>query len=298
MAEPFELDRRDVRRSFERAASTYDAAAVLQREVERRMLERLDYMKLAPEVILDAGSGTGTGSRALSARYPAARIVALDLAFNMLRVARGAEPWLARIGLGRSRIAGVCGDVGQLPLKTASVDLIWSNVTLQWATDLPAAFAELRRVLRPEGLLMFSTFGPDTLKELRSAYAAVDGDSHVNRFTDMHDIGDMLVHARLANPVVDMEHIILIYDGVRNLMRDLKAIGAHNVTAGRPRRLRGKALLEAVERAYEPLRSEGRLPATFEIVYGHAWAGGPDRAADGRAVIEVHRRRPGPVGPR
>ena len=178
------------------------------------------------------------------------------------------------------------------------MDLIWSNVTLQWAVDLPQTFVELQRVLRPGGLLMFSTFGPDTLKELRASYAQVDGYSHVNRFTDMHDIGDMMVRARLAEPVVDMEYITLTYATVRDLMRDLKAIGAHNVTAGRPRGLRGKSALAAVERSYETLRRDGRLPATYEVVYGHAWApaGGPHRAADGRAVIHVQRRStPGPA---
>jgi malonyl-CoA O-methyltransferase len=292
VTEPSDLDKRDVRRSFERAASTYDAAAVLQREVERRMFERLAYVKLAPAVILDAGSGTGAGSRELASRYPGARIVALDLAINMLREARGGQSWFTRLGIGRSRIAAVCADVEHLPLKTASVDLVWSNVTLQWATDLSRTFAELRRVLRPGGLLMFSTFGPDTLKELRSAYARVDRYSHVNRFIDMHDIGDLLVHARLANPVMDMEYVTLTYGTVRDLMRDLKAIGAHNVTAGRPRGLRGKARLASVEREYEQLRHEGRLPATFEVVYGHAWVpeGGGDRTADGRAVIQVHGR--------
>ena len=294
MAEPFELDKREVRRSFERAASTYDDAAVLQREVEKRMFERLDYVKLAPATILDAGSGTGGGSRELARRYPEAQVIALDLALAMLQAAREPRSWLQRLGVGRTRVVSICADVEQIPLKVASVDLIWSNVTLQWAADLPRAFVELRRVLRPGGLLMFSTFGPDTLKELRAAYATVDGYSHVNRFADMHDVGDMLVHARLADPVIDMEHITLTFETVRELMRDLKAIGAHNVTAGRSRGLRGKAMLAAVERNYEALRRDGRLPATFEVVYGHAWApvGGPDRAADGRAIIQVHRRQP------
>jgi malonyl-CoA O-methyltransferase len=300
VTEPSEFDKRSVRRSFERAASTYDAAAVLQREVERRMFERLDYVKLAPTAILDAGSGTGHGSRELARRHPDARLVSLDLALTMLQAARSPRSWLQRIGVERSPIIlPVCGDVERLPLKSACVDLVWSNVTLQWAVDLPQTFVELRRVLRPGGLLMFSTFGPDTLKELRAAYAKVDGYSHVNRFIDMHDIGDMMVRARLAQPVVDMEHITLTYATVRDLMRELKAIGAHTVTGGRARGLRGKAMLTAVERNYELLRRDGLLPATFEVVYGHAWApaGGPDRTADGRAVIQVRRRSaPGPVG--
>jgi malonyl-CoA O-methyltransferase len=292
LTEPHEFDKREVRRSFERAAATYDAAAVLQREVERRMFERLDYVKLAPTAILDAGTGTGTGARELVRRYADARVIALDLAFTMLQAGREPRSWLQRVGVGRSRIAPVCGDVERLPLKSGSVDLIWSNVTLQWAADLPNTLKELRRVLRPGGLLMFSTFGPDTLKELRTAFAAADAHSHVNRFTDMHDIGDMLLDARLADPVMDMEQITMTYRTVRDLMRDLKAIGAHNVTAGRPRGLGGRNALAAVERKYEALRRDGMLPATFEVVYGHAWApiGAPDRTAEGHAVIRLHRR--------
>jgi malonyl-CoA O-methyltransferase len=291
MTESHLFDKRNVRRSFERAASTYDAAAVLQREVERRMFERLDYVKLAPATVLDAGCGTGTGARELARRYPDAQVIGLDLAFTMLEAAREPRSWLQRIGVGRSRIAAVCGDVERLPLRSGSVDLIWSSAMLQWATDLPNTLKELRRVLRPGGLLMFSTFGPDTLKELRVAFAAADGRSHVNRFIDMHDIGDMLVHARLADPVMDMEQIVLTYATVRDLMRDLKAIGAHYVTAGRPRGLGGRSALAAVEERYEVLRRDGVLPATYEVVYGHAWApvGGPERTADGHAVVQFHR---------
>ncbi|MBL8526678.1 MAG: malonyl-ACP O-methyltransferase BioC [Burkholderiales bacterium] len=292
MSESHEFDKRNVRRSFERAAATYDAAAVLQREVERRMFERLDYVKLAPATVLDAGSGTGTGARELARRYPRARLIALDIALTMLEAARGPRSLLQRLGVGRSRIACVCADVERLPLKGGSVDLIWSNATLQWATDLPATLKELRRVLRPGGLLMFSTFGPDTLKELRAAFAASDGHSHVNRFVDMHDIGDLLVQARLADPVMDMEHITMTYGTVRDLMRDLKAIGAHNVTAGRPRGLGGRQALAAVEQYYEAWRRNGVLPATYEVVYGHAWAptGGPELTAEGHAVVQFHRR--------
>lgn len=294
MSEAHEFDKRNVRRSFDRAAATYDAAAVLQREVERRMFERLDYVKATPAVALDAGSGTGSGARELARRYPDAQVIALDIALSMLQAGRASRPWLQRMGISRQRIASVCGDVERLPLKAGSVDLIWSNATLQWATDLPATLREFRRVLRPGGLVMFSTFGPDTLKELRAAFAAADGHSHVNRFVDMHDIGDMLVHARLADPVMDMEHITLTYGTVRDLMRDLKAIGAHNVTAGRPRGLGGRQALKAAEEYYEAWRRNGVLPATYEVVYGHAWAPHaiPERAPDGRAVVQFHRRLP------
>ncbi|MBI4190021.1 MAG: malonyl-ACP O-methyltransferase BioC, partial [Betaproteobacteria bacterium] len=227
MSNDLALDKRLLRRSFEKAAAGYDAAAVLQHEVCRRMLSRLDYIKHRPAAILDAGSGTGNVVAALRARYPQARLYALDIALAMVRRARGRTPWWQRL-LGRG-VLPVCGDIEQLPLRDAAVGMVWSNLALQWMNDSQRAFAECRRVLAPGGLLMFSTFGPDTLKELRAAYQGIDRYTHINRFIDMHDIGDMLVHGGFADPVMDMEYITLTYSDVLALMRDLKAIGAHNV---------------------------------------------------------------------
>ena len=278
------VDKRLVRRAFEGAAATYDAAAVLQHEVCRRMAGRLDYIKHQPAVLLDAGSGTGNALAMLRERYRNAHIVAFDIAYAMLHQGRARVPWWRTLpGVG-APVSRVCGDVERLPFATASVDMIWSNLALQWVNDLPATFREMHRVLRPGGLLMFSTFGPDTLKELREAYAG-SGYTHVNRFIDMHDIGDMLTGARYADPVIDMEPFTLTYGTVRELMRDLKAIGAHNVTGGRPQALSGKGLLRAVAAAYERHRRYGRLPATFEVVYGHAWKPLPRMSATGRPVI-------------
>ncbi|HWA13348.1 MAG TPA: malonyl-ACP O-methyltransferase BioC [Burkholderiales bacterium] len=286
MSAPYALDKRRVRRAFDRAAQSYDGVAVLQREVCDRALERLDLMRLQPRVIVDAGSGTGYGARCLVHRYPGATVLHLDIAEGMLRRARSLRPlpqrWFAP---GRERF--VCGDNERMPLREASAALVWSNLAFQWAGDLPRALAECRRVLHPGGLLMFTTFGPDTLKELRHAFAEAGGAPHVNRFIDMHDIGDMLVHAGLSNPVMDMEVITLTYESVAQLMRELKALGAGNAAQGRPRGLTGRRAMEQVGRRYETLRREGRLPATFEIVYGHAWK--PERRTGpaGRPVIEI-----------
>jgi malonyl-CoA O-methyltransferase len=288
---PHAVDKRAVRRSFGRAAATYDAAAALQREVCDRMLERLDYVKLAPAMVLDAGSGTGYAEAKLRERYPRAVQVAVDLSEEMLATARARTPWWKRRlpFRGVAPAAYVSGDIEALPLATGAAGLAFSNLALQWAQDLPGAFAELLRVLAPGGLVMFSTFGPDTLKELRAAYAAVDGYTHVNRFVDMHDIGDMLVHAGFADPVIDMEQITMTYADAMTLMRDLKAIGAHNVTEGRPRALAGRRALQAVATHYEQHRRDGRLPATYEVVYGHAWKPlQPRRLADGRQVVQLH----------
>jgi malonyl-CoA O-methyltransferase len=284
------VDKRMARCAFERAAATYDAAAELQKEVCRRMLERLDYIRCRPAAILDAGSGTGKALAALGERYPGARIVALDIARSMLVRGRERISWWK--GLLTRRPHAVCGDIERLPLAAASIGMVWSNLTLQWVNEPQRVFAEMQRVLSPGGLLMFSTFGPDTLKELRRAYQGADRYTHVHRFIDMHDIGDMLVGSGFADPVMDMECITLTYDDVRQLMRELKAIGAHNVTRGRPPGLSGKSLLATVARNYEAFRRDGKLPATFEVVYGHAWKPQARLGPTGRPVIEI-KHRPG-----
>ena len=286
MDESFRIDRRALRRSFERAAATYDAAAVLQNEVCQRMLARLDFVKQDPAVILDAGCGTGNALAALARRYPAARIIALDIALHMAERARARTPRWRRL-LGRAAPTALCADVEHLPVAAASCALVWSNLVLQWVNDPASSFGEMYRVLSPGGLLMFSTFGPDTLKELRSAYDGTDRHVHVNRFIDMHDLGDMLLHCGFADPVMDMEQVTLTYSAVRDLMRDLKAIGAHNLMRGRPAGLSGRRGLATVVQRYEVFRREGKLPATFEIVYGHAWKPQPRRGPSGRPVIDI-----------
>lgn len=293
MNDALPVDKRLVRRSFEQAAATYDAAAVLQNEVCRRMLERLEYIKLAPATILDAGSGTGNAVAGLLARYPRARVIALDLALGMvLRArARARRPWWRGIlDPGGPRLAAVCGDIEQLPLAAGCAGLVWSNLALQWVNEPQKAFSEMHRVLEPGGLALFSSFGPDTLKELRAAFQGVDQHTHVHRFADLHDIGDRLVACGFADPVMDMEVVTLTYDDVRGLMRDLKAIGARNMTLGRPGGLGGKSLLERAARNYEPFRRDGKLPATFEVIYGHAWKPMPRVSPTGRPVIDIKPR--------
>jgi malonyl-CoA O-methyltransferase len=299
--DPAIVDSRAVRRAFSRAAATYDAAAVLQREVGARMAERLAVVKLAPAAILDAGCGTGDALTELALRYPLARRVAFDLALPMLAMARdrGAErgSTLTRL-VDRLRGAAappappvcVCGDIAALPFAANTFDLVWSNLALQWVNELPRAFAELRRVTRVGGLVTFTTFGPDTLKELRAAFAHVDGHTHVNRFVDMHDIGDLLVHAGFADPVMDMEHVTLTYESAEAMMRDLRAIGATNATQGRPRGLTGRGRWAQAKAALEAMRRDGRLPATYEVVYGHAWKVPPRHTAEGLPIVKMPRR--------
>jgi malonyl-CoA O-methyltransferase len=286
MMNEFEIDKKQVRRAFSRAAQNYDAAAVLQREVCIRMLEKLDCIKQKPARILDVGSGTGWGTRQLSERYATAEVTALDIAMGMLQNARGTSSWWKKLFAGK-RENFVCADVEALPLAANSIDMVWSNLALQWCNDLPATFVELHRVLQNEGLLMFSSFGVDTLQELRVAFKDVDGYSHVNRFTDLHDVGDMLVAAGFADPVMEMERLTLTYDDVRAVMQDLKSIGANNATAGRGTGMMGKAAWQRVIQNYETLRRDGKLPATFEIIYGHAWKPVPKISQDGRAIVKT-----------
>ncbi len=302
LGDPLRLDPKSVRRTFERAASTYDSAAVLQREVGQRMAERLALVKLRPAAILDAGCGTGDALSELRTRFPEAFIAGLDLALAMLFAARrrataglaSERPLLARLFGPRANAstapALVCADVCRLPLASGAVDLIWSNLTLQWINEPTTAFAEFHRVLRVGGLLTFTTFGPDTLRELRAAFAGVDRATHVSRFIDMHDLGDMLVNTGFAEPVVDMEKLTLTYADATALMRDLKAIGARNATLGRPRGLTGRARWQRMLEALEAFRRDDRLPATFEVVYGHAWKPEPRVSADGRAIVRFEPR--------
>jgi malonyl-CoA O-methyltransferase len=283
----FALDKQRLRAQFERASPTYDAAAVLQRQVADQLLERLDVIKRPPTRILDAGSGTGYCTRALARRYRSAQLTGIDLAWSMARQARRQSGWF-----GPKRY--LCGDAEHLPFAGAAFDMVLSNLMLQWC-DPAAVFDEMVRVLEPGGLLMFTTFGPDTLRELKQAWGHADNGAHVHGFLDMHDIGDALVHAGFADPVMDVENYTLTYAEVRGVMRDLKALGAHNALATRPRGLMGRHRFEAFRAAYEALAQDGRIPATYEVVYGHAWAPATrQRRAGGVVTVPIppiRRRR-------
>jgi malonyl-CoA O-methyltransferase len=295
--DPLAVDPRAVRRHFARAAATYDAAAVLQREVGARMMERLDVIRLAPASVLDAGCGTGAALPGLATRYPRARRVALDIALPMLAAVR------ARFGESRTLLdrlrgrpsgapATICGDIAALPFATGSFGLVWSNLALQWVTDLPAAIAEFHRVLGVGGLVTFTTFGPDTLKELRAAFEGADAHPHVARFPDMHDVGDLLVATGFGDPVLQMEILTLTYPDARAMMRDLKAIGATNAVQGRRRGLMGRRRFERALAALAAMPGrapDGRIAATFEVIYGHAWKAPTRRTKEGHAIVTFER---------
>ena len=289
MAEPVFPEKRAVRRSFERAAATYDRHGILQREIGDRLLKHLEPMKVSAERVIDLGCGTGASFGELQRLLPGAHHVGVDIAHPMLLQAASRTPGWKRL-LGRPRPQLVCGDAERLPLAGGSAQMVFSNLALQW-TNPRTVFAEVARVLEPAGLFLFSTFGPDTLRELRAAFAAVDGAPHVSTFIDMHDLGDALVHAGLVEPVMEMEMVTLEYDTVKDIARDLQGIGARNAMPGRPRGLSGKGRWNQVVAGYEKhRRADGVLPASYEVIYGHAWRAVPKKVGDGRQVIDFHPR--------
>ncbi len=258
-----DAEKKLIQRHFNGKASVYESSALLQREVGLQLLQRLDYVALKPNVILDMGCGTGLGVESLMKRYRHARVLALDISSGMLQQTRKKSTWWRKPVL-------ICGDAENLPVADNSVDLVHSNLMLQWC-ESEKVFAELLRVLRPQGLLMFSTFGPDTLKELRYSWSQVDKSMHVNQFTDMHVLGDELIRAGFANPVMDMDVTQLTYQHAYDVMRDLKSIGANTLRQREYKGLVTQNKISRVGTAYEQFRQNGVLPATYEVVYGHAW---------------------------
>ena len=261
----YELSRLEVRRHFNKAAAHYEKANHLQQLVLERLLDRLELIKMKPGRVLDLGSGPGHAASKLARRYKQSRVLEVDISADMLLHSASQA---SRFFNKRQRL---CADVEQLALSDNSIDLVFSNLMLQWSKDLDRAFFEVSRVLTNNGLFIFSTFGPDTLLELRKSWQSVDDKVHVNAFVDMHDVGDALIRAGFENPVMEVENITVRYDTVMQIMKDLKTLGANNANSGRRRSLTGKKRLSTMMDEYEKLREEGKLPVTYEVVYGHAW---------------------------
>ena len=279
------VDVRQVRRNFARAAGTYDGVAVLQREVGSRMLERLDYVKIAPQRVLDLGCGTGASLGALSVRFPQAQVLGADVSAAMLRVARKQRSRLHYLlpFLRGKKNSLLTADALALPISSGALGMIWSNLMLHWLADPLPVFREMQRTLEVGGLLMFSTFGPDTLKELRASFS--DDYAHCQRFTDMHDYGDMLLECGFADPVMDAEVLTMTYPSLDGLFRDLRQSGSTCAMHGRRRGLMGRSAWLAARAEYDKNMKDGRLPATFEVVYGHAWKIEPKKTADGSTIV-------------
>ena len=276
----FHLDKHQVRQNFGRAATSYEKHDVLQQEVQSALLERLDFYTADPVRIVDVGAGTGRGTALLKKRYAKAEVIAIDLALPMLRAAKQHASW-------RKPFQRVCAEATALPLADHSADVLHSNLCFQWIDDLQALFGECVRVLKPGGLLAFSSFGPDTLKELRASWAEADQQPHVSRFLDMHDVGDAMLAAGLRDPVLDVHRYTLTYSEPRKLLEELQGLGATNADQTRDRGLTGKARYKRMLAAYETMRLDGRIPATWEVVTAHAWGPPPGqgrRGADGGEI--------------
>ena len=273
----FQLDPKQVRRHFGRAATSYERHDALQREVGDALLERLGFYLETPLRVVDVGAGTGRGTALLKQKYPKAEVIALDLALPMLRAAKQHSSWL-------KPFMRVCAEATNLPLADHSVDVLYSNLCFQWVDDLPALFGECMRVLKPGGFMAFSSFGPDTLKELRAAWAEADQQPHVGRFLDMHDVGDAMLNAGLRDPVLDVFRYTLTYSEPRKLLEELQGLGATNADRARARGLTGKGRYRRMLAAYEAMRVDGRIPASWEVVSAHAWGppvGQPRRVPGG-----------------
>ena len=270
----------------------------LRREIAGRMFERLALVKNSPQQVLDAGCGAGADLAQLQKTYPAAQVLGVDAVPAMLAAAGGQQAprsFLSRLLPAKSGIDLLCADFGQLPLGPNSIDLVWSNLALHWHPQPDRVFAEWRRVLRVDGLLMFSNFGPDTFRELRNAFAAMDETPHTLPFVDMHDFGDQLVEAGFTTPVMDMEQITVTYDTVQALLADVRAFGG-NPLATRRRGLVGRAAWQRMLDALEAQRGpSGKLALSFEVIYGHAFRPAPKTTAAGEAIV---RFQPRPQPPR
>ena len=271
------IDKQRLRDDFSRAAQSYDAAAVVQHEICVRTLERVDMLKLQANTIIDIGSGTGQSLKGLRTRFPASDITACDIALPMLVQCRKQSGGTGRL---------VCSDAEQLPFVNESAELIFSTSTIQWCADIGQFMAECLRILRPNGVLIFSTFGPDTLLQLRQSWAKVDQLEHVHEFLDMHHLGDLLLATKFSDPVVDMEVINIHYQSLRQLLRDLKDTGSqakfNATTSTISSGLMSKEKYRLLEQAYEEHRQEnGLLCASYEVIYGYAC-----KAAHGSHVDE------------
>jgi malonyl-CoA O-methyltransferase len=272
----------------------------LRREIAGRMRERLALVKIEPQRVLDAGCGAGADLPLLEEQYAQAQIIGLDASPPMLQAARAGrdialsstkralKKWLPGLASGSLLdLSLVCGDFAQMPFRNAAMDLVWSNLALHWHSRPDHVFAEWRRVLRVDGLLMFSCFGPDTFREIRSAFSAADAAPHALPFVDMHDFGDMLVNVGFSTPVMDMETITVTYDSVEKLLADVRAWGG-NPLRTRRRGLLGRAMWNTIVRALEQgRRADGKLALTFEVVYGHAFRPAPRTTASGESVIRL-----------
>ena len=271
----------DVQQRFDRAAPDFDRADFVHRVAFAELLERLAPMRAAPERILDLGCATGSASKPLRRRFRGSTVVGMDASHAMLRHNVQKKSLFAKQTF-------LQGDARSIPLKDGSVDLVIANMLLPWIDDLPACLAEISRVTRKDGLFAFATLGPDSLSELRTAWRSIDEEWHVNAFPDMHNVGDALMRAGLRDPVLDVDYLTVTYRDTAALYRDLTRAGGRNCLTGRKKTLTGKRRFRAMDQALAGLMQEGVLSLTLELVYGHAFGGGP-RQTQGEFLVDPAR---------
>ncbi len=262
------LNTKHIRMRFEKAADTFDNADFVHAATREGLLARLEPLLVKANTVVDLGSATGASHRQLHKRFPKARLIAVDIARDMLRQARRRKAWLAKTSY-------VQADACALPFADESVDVIFSNQMLPWIADLDALFGEVARVLRKGGVFAFASLGPDSLLEIRRAWREVDDGAHVSLFPDMHNLGDGLVNAGLRDPVLDVDRLAVSYGNSESLMKDLSAVGARNAVAERFSALTGKTRFQAMITALDALANDGRITLDLELVYGHCWGAGP-----------------------
>jgi malonyl-CoA O-methyltransferase len=267
-AKSYPFNKAEIARTFNQVATRYDQYALLPREIGERLLARLALLKTPPRKILDLGAGTGWLTQQLRQRYPKAQIIGADIALKMMQYAQQQQPK----GWFKTKNYYCCSDAEQLCFKAQSVDLVISNCAFQWCNDYLTLFREIARILTPQGTLFFSSLGPDTLKELRHSFAQIDNKIHIHSFIDMHDIGDNLLRSGFKDPVMEMEKIVVEHPNLSSLLRELKGTGSRNLDPRRAPGLSSANLLKKLKQHYQSyLTPQQRLPATFEVIYGHAW---------------------------
>ncbi len=284
------INKKRAQAAFNKASVSYEEAAVLQKHVLGEMFLRLKLLKINPEIILDLGCGPGNAGPDLKATYRPRDLIYLDFAYDMLKKAeqKNKDHFLKSFSNKTSQ-QFICADMEAIPLSEGSVDMIWSNLSLQWCNHLDQVFTQIGKILKHNGLFIFSTFGPSTLHELRASLASFSQHSHVNQFIDMHDIGDALVGCGFSDPVLDVDLYTLTYSTFKEIMYDLKYIGARNALEGRAKGMTGKGFLYQLEKSYETYRADKKLPASYEVVYGHAWK--VNKPLDESSVVKFYPKQ-------
>ncbi len=275
------LNSKHIRRRFERSAAGFDSADFVHAATREGLLARIEPLLIEAKTVVDLGSATGAANRLLNKRFPRARVIAIDIAHNMLQKSRARKSWLAKTSFAQA-------NANALPFANESIDVIFCNQLLPWFENPDPVFSEIARVLKKGGVFAFATLGPDSLQELGRAWRQVDDQAHVSRFPDMHDLGDGLVNAGLVDPVLDVDRLSITYKDSESLFRDLTASGARNALQQRHATLTGKQRFEAMKSALEASATDGSIVLDMELVFGHCWGAGPKMDAANYRIDASH----------